>query len=94
VRAGERVRITAQLIDARALLDQLKSAGSHRYVTPYASAVIHLGRGEKDRALDDLERTYEVRSQMLASAKIDRIFDSVRSEPRFIELMKKVHLEQ
>ena len=78
---------------ARTLLDQLKSAAAQRYVTPFAAAMIHLGLGEKDQALDDFEKAYEVRSQMLTLAKIDRIFDPLRSEPRFIELLRKVHLD-
>ncbi len=84
------MRITAQLIDAPA--DNHMSV--RRFVSPFCTAMIYLGLGDKRRALDGLEKAYEVRSQWLANLKVDNVFDPLRSEPRFIELLKKVHLDK
>jgi hypothetical protein len=56
--------------------------------------MIYLGLGDKRWALDGLEKAYEVRSPWLPILKVDRAFDPLRSEPRFIELLKKVHLDK
>ena len=57
--------------------------------------MIYLGLGDKRRALDGLENAYEVRSQWLPELlKVDRIFDQLRTDLRFIGLLKKVHLDK
>jgi adenylate cyclase len=83
--AGERAK-------AKAMLAELDQMASHRFVSPTCTALVYLGLGDKRRALDWLEKAYEVRSQWLPLLKVDRIFDLLRSEPRFIALQKKVGL--
>ncbi len=85
--AGERAR-------AEAMIAELNQMSSRRFVSPFCTAMIYLGLGDKRRALDGLEKAYEVRSPWLANLKVDRVFDPLRSDPRFIELLKKVHLDQ
>ena len=75
---------------AQAIIGELNRASAHRFVSPWCTAIIYLGLGDKQRALDGLEKSYEVRSQWLAWLKMDRIYDPLRSEPRFIALLKKV----
>jgi tetratricopeptide (TPR) repeat protein len=79
---------------AQAIFAELNQMSSQRFVSPFDTAVIYLGLGDKPRALDGLEQAYKVRSQWLTFLKVDRIFDPLRSDPRFIELLKKVHLDQ
>jgi hypothetical protein len=50
--------------------------------------------GDRERALDGLEKAYAANSQWMVFLKMDRIFDPLRSEPRFIELLKEVHLDK
>jgi hypothetical protein len=56
--------------------------------------MIYLALGDKNRALTGLEKTYQVRSQWLFFLKVDKIFDPLRKEPRFIALLKKVSLDK
>jgi hypothetical protein len=56
-------------------------------------AIVYLGMGDSGRAMDYLEQAYSAHSQSLCWLKMDRIFDPLRKEPRFIALMKKVNLE-
>jgi hypothetical protein len=72
----------------------LRPPSSRRFVSPSRIAVIYVGLGDKERALDELEKTYEARSWSLLSLKMDNIFDRRRSEPRFIALLKKGGPEQ
>ena len=85
--AGERAK-------AEAMIAELNQMSSRRFVSPFCTAMIYLGLGDKRRALEGLEKAYEVRSQWLATLKVDRVFDPLRSDPRFIELLKKVHLDK
>jgi adenylate cyclase len=50
--------------------------------------------GDKEKALDNLEQAYRHRVFMLAFVKADPVFDNLRSEPRFTELLKKMNLAE
>ena len=54
--------------------------------------MIHAGLGEKDQALDWLEKMYQEREESLSTLKVDQPFDSLRSDPRFIDLLHRVNL--
>jgi TolB-like protein/Tfp pilus assembly protein PilF len=82
-KSGDRTR-------AQAIITELNQTSSRQYVSPYYSAIIYLGLGDKRRALDGLEKSYEARDWLLLLLKMDRIFDPLRSEPRFIALLKKL----
>ena len=79
---------------AHAIIAELKQMSSRRFVSPSCTAIVYLGLGDKERALDGLEKGFEARSQLLLSLKIDKIFDPLRSEPRFIALLKKSGLDR
>jgi len=55
---------------------------------------LHLGLGDSEPALNGLEKTYEVRSQWLNMLKVEKIYDPLRSDSRFIALLNKVGLDK
>ena len=79
---------------ALATIEQLKKKSVNGYVPQFNLAMIHLGLGDRDRALDLLEQASAADSQWMMYLKIDRIFDSLRADPRFVVLMKKCHFEE
>ena len=79
---------------ARAIIAELNQMSSRRFVSPFCIAIIYPGLGDKERALGGLEKAYEARSWWLAYLKVDKIYDPLRSEPRFIALLKKVGLDK
>ena len=81
-------------VKASAMIEELTHRSLHGYVAPFNLAIVHLGMGDRERALDYLEQAYAARSQWLVILKMDRIFDPLRSEPRFIALMKKLNFER
>ena len=85
-KSGERIK-------AEAIITELNHMSSRRYVPPFSTAIAYLGLGDKVRALDELEKGYEARDWGLLWLKMDRIFDPLRSEPRFIALMKKLNVD-
>jgi serine/threonine protein kinase/Tfp pilus assembly protein PilF len=58
---------------------------------PFVYACI--GLGDKERALDYLEQDYQAHSIAIISLKSNPAFDSLRSEKRFVDLMRRMHLE-
>ena len=67
---------------------------SHQFVSPFSTAIVYVGLGDKEHALDGLEKAYEARSQFMVLLKVAHAFDSLRSDPRFIVLLKKVGLDK
>ncbi len=49
---------------------------------------------DRERSLDYLEWAYAVHSRLVCMLKMDRIFDQLRKEPRFIALLKKLNFEE
>jgi tetratricopeptide (TPR) repeat protein len=76
--------------EACAVLSELKARRREGYVRSLYFALVHFGLGERDEALDWLEKAYEERDVWMAWLNIDGTFDSLRSEPRFEALIKKV----
>jgi Tfp pilus assembly protein PilF len=70
-----------------AALEKMSRDGT---VLPFNLALVYLGLGDRVRALDNLERALAADSQMMAWIGRDAIFDPIRSEPRFVTLLKKM----
>ena len=75
-------------------LRELDDMEQRRYVAPGNRAMIYLGLGEKDKALDMLEECYRVQDIACWYLKVDPVYDTVRNEPRFQALLKNVGLDQ
>ncbi|HKR60720.1 MAG TPA: protein kinase [Pyrinomonadaceae bacterium] len=79
---------------AEKVLGQLQMLGTQQYVPPFTSALIYAGLGDKDQAFAWLEKAYTERSVWMPSLKVDPKFDSLRSDPHFAELVRRVGLPQ
>jgi serine/threonine protein kinase/Tfp pilus assembly protein PilF len=77
--------------EALKVLDQLKSLSKQKYVWAGSIATIHVGLGEKDKALEWLEKAVEERS--ISGIKALRIYDPLRSDPRFADLLRRMNLQ-
>jgi adenylate cyclase len=78
---------------AEQILRELEEMAKRQYVSSTAFADIHLGLGEKEKALDWLEKSYQDQESACWYLKVDPIYDSVRNEPRFQPILKKIGLE-
>ena len=72
-------------------LESLRKMSPDGKVLPFNLALVYLGIGDHARALDNLEKAYDADSQLLAWLGQDAMFDSIRSEPRFNELLRKLN---
>jgi TolB-like protein len=80
--AGDKTR-------ALAMIEEIKKSSLQGYVPPFNLAIVYLGLGDRAQALDYLERADAADSQWLIYIGGDRIFDPLRSDPRFVTLMRK-----
>jgi TolB-like protein len=77
--------------EAQKVLARLNEEAKSRYVAPYAWALLYLGMGDKNRALDELETAYQRGdTNYLFVLKVDPLFDDLRGQPRFEALVQKI----
>lgn len=77
---------------ARAILNKLKT--TTEYVSPAELAILYIGLEDKDRAFQSLESAYTAHDLQLQFLKVDAHYDAIRSDQRFIDLMRRVGLPQ
>lgn len=75
---------------AEEVLAELDERAEDRYVSAGHRAVIHAGLGRADAALDWLDRAYEERYAWLVFLRVDPVYDALRGEPRFVELLERI----
>ena len=84
-KAGERTK-------AQAILKRLHA--SKGYVSPGELAVLYAALSEREQAFASLEQAYAAHDLQLQFLGVDPPFDSLRSDPRFQDLVRRVGLPQ
>jgi predicted nucleic acid-binding protein len=74
------------------ILDQLEAASKERYTPAISFAAVYAGLGEKDQAFAWLEKAYGERTSRLGYLKVEPLWDPLRSDPRFAELLRHIGL--
>jgi serine/threonine protein kinase len=64
------------------------------YVSPYLIADLYSGLGDKEHAFEWLNTAYQERDNALVGLRTDMTFDSLRSDPRYAELVRKIGFPQ
>ena len=64
-----------------------------QFISGSEIALLHAALGEPDLALAQLERAYREHEPQLARLKVDPMLDPLRSDARFITLVRKMNLE-
>ena len=77
---------------ARVIFEDLRARAAVSYVPSYDLALVCAGLGWQDQAFEWLGKAFEERSGWLAYLRIEPRLDSLRGDPRFAELLKRVHL--
>jgi hypothetical protein len=72
------------------VLNKLKT--TREYVSPAELAILYIGLGDKEGSLDELEKAYSAHDAQLQYLKADPHYDSLRSDPRFTDLIRRVRL--
>ena len=75
--------------EARAILDQLLLRSKSRFVPPYHIALVYNNVGDKERALDWLEKAYAIRDPKMTFLKTMN-WKNVENDPRFQDILRRV----
>ncbi len=77
-----------------ALIEVLKNESQREYVSPYEIAVNYARMGDRDHTFEWLEKAYAERSGRMEYMKVEDFFEPFRSDPRYIDLLKRMGLPQ
>src|SRR5213595_1363264 len=92
---GQAYAKVGQRDEALKILAQLSQIATHRYVPSYSYALLHMALGEKDKAVEWLERSYQEGAGLdVIFLKVDPMLDPLQKEPRFQALVAKVFAEK
>lgn len=75
------------------LIDEPSKSGNAK-IRPVIKEMLHLQIGEKEKALEYLKTALEQHDEILPTVNADFAFDSIRSEKRFMEIMRRISLQK
>jgi lipopolysaccharide biosynthesis regulator YciM len=90
---GQAYGMSGEIDKAREILRQLEERATRERITPYHFAYVYAGLGERDAAIDWLERGYEERAGGIYGIKGSFLFTSLHDHPRFKALLRKINLQ-
>jgi serine/threonine protein kinase/tetratricopeptide (TPR) repeat protein len=91
---GHVFAVSGKRDEAQRVVEELKEISRRRYVPLYYVAAVYADLGDKDQAFEWLEKSYEECDSWLVFLRVDPLWDSLRSDPRFTKLLKKMRLEK
>ena len=89
---GHAQALAGKKLDAERVIARLRELSSQQYVSPFQTAVVYAGLGNRKLALDWLEKSRDERFNWLPFLQVDPVFKNLRSESRFVELAKSLGL--
>jgi tetratricopeptide (TPR) repeat protein len=92
--AGYAFAKTGQRDKALAVIQRWKEAEKTKYVMNYWVAVTYAALGDKDGAFAELEKSYQNRDWFLQRLKVDPFMDTLRDDPRFDAIVKRLNYPQ
>ncbi len=91
---GNLYAISGQRSAAQKLLEELQEETKRKYVSPFGIAKIYAGWGEPEQTFAWLEKAYTEHDSNLTTLKVDPQFDGLHTDPRFVDLVRRVGLSQ
>jgi len=89
---GDIYAVSGRKDEALKILDQLKQLSKQRFVYAYGIALVYVGLGDKDQAFQWLEKSFQDHEARINRLKVDPLFDSVRSDARYADLIHRIGL--
>jgi TolB-like protein len=74
------------------LAEQFKAAAKTRYIPPTYFGMLFAGLGDKDKALEWLEKAFEERADGLTWLNVEPMLDELRTDPKFQDLIRRIGL--
>jgi eukaryotic-like serine/threonine-protein kinase len=80
--------------EATKIANELAVNGRQQYVSPFDLAILYTGLGDKDRAIEQLNKAFEDRAGWIIYLKVEPLFDPLRADARFADLERRLNLPQ
>jgi serine/threonine protein kinase/tetratricopeptide (TPR) repeat protein len=90
---GHAYALSGRRDDALKTIQELQNLSKNRYVSPYYFALVYVGLGDNEKAITWLQKALEERQSYLILMKVEPVFDSLHSDPKFIAIERSVGLE-
>lgn len=90
---GHAYAVSGKKAEARKILRELDEQSKYRYVSPFDRALIYAGLGENEQAISWLQRAEE-QDVPLHHINVDRRFNSLRSDERYLQLLRRIGFPQ
>jgi DNA-binding winged helix-turn-helix (wHTH) protein/TolB-like protein/Flp pilus assembly protein TadD len=88
---GHLEAVSGRRSEALKIVKELKEVSADKSVSPYDLALVYTGLGDKDNAINQLNRAYEERAGWIIAIKVEPMFDPLRSNPRFADLQRRLN---
>jgi len=85
---------TGKQTQARSVISELEDQYAHKKAIGQDIAAVYAGLGEKDKAFEWLERDFQVQNDRLPNIRWELQFESLRDDPRFKEMLKRMNLPE
>lgn len=89
---GHTYAVSGKRSEALKILGELKNISQRRYVSPLDFAILYAGLGDKQSALENLEKCAEERVGWLINLKVDPRFADLHTEARYTNLIRRLGL--
>jgi serine/threonine protein kinase/Tfp pilus assembly protein PilF len=89
---GHAYGVAGKRTEALRVLDEMHKKAEQGPVSPFFFALVYAGLNDKESALQWLQKAYEQRSGSIRYLKMEPRLDNIRSDPRFVDLMRRVGL--
>jgi tetratricopeptide (TPR) repeat protein len=86
--------VAGNIKEAEKILAGLQQRSRKEYVTPYFMAKAYVGLGQKEQAVACLKKGFEVQDALMDLLKVDPALDSLRSDPRFQDLLRRMNFPE
>ena len=85
--------LAGRTIEARQELDKLKTLSRQGYSLSYDIAMVYQGLGEREKVFEWLDKAFQERHSRIPFIKVAEYWENIRSDPQFVERLKKMGLE-
>jgi tetratricopeptide (TPR) repeat protein len=89
---GHAYAVSGRQAEAQKILNELLARSKRGYFPSWTIATVYIGLGDKDRAFQWLGKAVEERGESVVWLKVGPLYDPLRSDPRFGDLLRRLNL--
>ncbi|HEX3183237.1 MAG TPA: protein kinase [Pyrinomonadaceae bacterium] len=87
---GHGYAMSGRRTEALQIIHELQERSKKDFVPSFSIATVYLGLGMKEEAIQHIVKSYQEGSYYMIYLKVDPLLDSIRADPRFIDVMRRV----